>query len=56
MSVDNVSALPNLSIAQMFDRHWLGNIVVVKVGLRDGVRVVNMLWGEQLKVNDVVGS
>lgn len=56
MSTDTVSALPNRSIAKMFDRYWLGNIVIVKIGRRDGVRVINMGRGEQLKVDDVVGS
>lgn len=56
ISADNVSALPNHSIARMFNRHWLGNIAVVKIGVRDGIRVINMSRGEQIKVDDIVGA
>ena len=43
VSADLVSALPNLSLAKIFDQHWLGNVLVVKIGQRDRIRVVNMI-------------
>lgn len=56
VSADAVSALANYSIAKLFNRFWLGNVVVVKMARRDGLSIVNMRIGERLKVDDIVGS
>lgn len=56
VSADLLSSPPNRSIKKLFARKWLGNIVVVKLGRRDSMSVVNMSWGERAKVDDVIGS
>lgn len=56
ISADAVSSLANYSIAKLFNRFWLGNIVVVKMARRNGLSIINMCLGERIKVDDVVGS
>lgn len=56
ISADSISSPPNRSIWKSFAKPWSGNIVVVKLARADGMSVINMCWGERVKVDDVVGS
>lgn len=53
-SHDAVSSLPNRCVATKCDRHWMGNIVVVKRGRADPLQVIHIELGEISFINAII--
>lgn len=52
-SSDQVSSLPNRSLAKLYGIHWMGNVIVLKCAKGDPLQVIQMDWGDK-KIVDVV--
>lgn len=55
-SADSVSELPNQCIATKFNVNWMGNVVVVKRGLRDPMSICNITIGDHNLCSMLLGS
>lgn len=51
---DQVSSVVNIAISRLCHRHWLGNLVVLKMGRRYN-DVIQVAWGEESFVDLIVG-
>jgi hypothetical protein len=56
IAYNRTSSLPNASIAQRFNQGWKGNIIVVKLGCKDVLKLEKWLSDERAMVDFVVNQ